>query len=287
MKTNILENKELAYTADEPAEAQYAEKIVARIYENFFGENRNMLFLILGKVGSGKSYTAMSMAEIMDPDFSIDRVVFDENEFMNLMNDNTLKPGSFILCDEIGCWFGNREYMMLTNRMISHVLQTFRYKRLGLLWTIPQRRLVDINLRSLSDMIIETLNIWRDTKTCIVKMKYSVVNPLTGHELTPFPVISREGGPPITINTCLFPHPSDDIVVQYEKKKKVAMERMYEEYRMTMVNDKFKTAGRISQNIIDGVMHDYSIGKNYEEMCRKFRITENDIQTIVREAFGR
>ena len=99
----------------------------------------------MGKVGSGKSIgVGLSLASIMDKKFNIARVVFTPDDFMKCVRSD-MPYGSFILADEIGSWMPARDYMTLANKLLSLVLQTFRYKRIGVIWTIPQNRQADIN----------------------------------------------------------------------------------------------------------------------------------------------
>jgi len=64
--------------------------------------NKNFLACCVGPPGSGKSFAMMRIAEILDPEFNIDRVVFSSEQFRQLLNSGTLKPGSFIVWDEAG-----------------------------------------------------------------------------------------------------------------------------------------------------------------------------------------
>ena len=48
--------------------------------------NKNWLCIVCGATGSGKSYTALKIAETVDPNFNIKKVVFTAKDFMNLIN---------------------------------------------------------------------------------------------------------------------------------------------------------------------------------------------------------
>lgn len=66
------------------------EKIIERIKRRLNKHNKNRFCIITGEIGSGKSYSALSLAEKIDPELSIDKVVFTVEEFMNL-NSGKLK----------------------------------------------------------------------------------------------------------------------------------------------------------------------------------------------------
>jgi type II secretory ATPase GspE/PulE/Tfp pilus assembly ATPase PilB-like protein len=49
-------------------------------------ENRNVIAIFSGDTGSGKSYGAIRLAEVIDPTFNLDRVVFTVEDFVSLIN---------------------------------------------------------------------------------------------------------------------------------------------------------------------------------------------------------
>ena len=138
-----------------------------------------------------------------------------------------LPSGSFILADEIGSWMPARDYMTLANKLLSLVLQTFRYKRIGVIWTIPQNRQADINVRTMSDVTIETLKIHRSTQRVETKFKYVELNPLSGNVLRKFPVITSEDNRKYTITKVFFGRPRKELEKLYLEKKEEHMENFY------------------------------------------------------------
>ena len=77
--------------------------------------NRNFCGIFVGRVGTGKSWSALRYAEVIDPTFNIDRVVFKISDLLNLAK--TLDPGKAIIFDEAGIDASNREsYMNKLNK---------------------------------------------------------------------------------------------------------------------------------------------------------------------------
>ena len=187
-----------------------------------------------GKPGTGKSYTALSIAWKSDPDFSVDNVCFSADDFMSLIRGK-LPEGSFIVADEIGAWMSNREYQSTSNKCLSYVLQTFRFKKFGILWTTPMGRFVDVNLRSLSDAIIETLNVDRRNRMVVTKYKNVLVNPITGDVRYPYAVHPQPGDCDYTTFLYNVGKPPDKLIREYEKKKRDSLEPMYEEWHDRMI----------------------------------------------------
>ena len=48
-------------------------------------QNRNLIGIFVGDTGSGKSLSSISLAEQIDPDFSVERIVFTVQELITLV----------------------------------------------------------------------------------------------------------------------------------------------------------------------------------------------------------
>lgn len=116
--------------------------------------NLNWMACVTGPTGSGKSCSALTIANMIDPDFSVEKVVFDVDEFLEFLEKAT--KGDVIIWDEGGVGFGSRSAMTKSNRSISEIIQTFRYRNLGLIWTTPASGFVDKSGRILFHSIFET-----------------------------------------------------------------------------------------------------------------------------------
>ena len=260
------------------SQTEYAIKLAQTIHENIFTEKRNWLALFLGRVGSGKSYSACSLAKMFDPGFNLSRVVFDEDNFMQLVRAK-LPPGSFIVADEIGSWLGSREYMTLSNRILSYVIQTFRNKRLGLIWTVPQRRQVDINLRSMSDVTFETVDIWREANRVLSKMKYTQINAMTGFEINPFPVLPVEEGT-TTISRLLIPRPGRRFEAAYEVKKTKWQDAMYEHQHEELKGMNIKPTKKKEITKKELIIKALGEGKTVNEIAKQYDTASRYVREI-------
>jgi len=68
--------------------------IIDEVTRRIHRQNKNWLAIVCGETGGGKSYSALTIAEVIDPEFSIDRVVFSAEEFMALLNSGDCTPGT-------------------------------------------------------------------------------------------------------------------------------------------------------------------------------------------------
>lgn len=134
-------------------------------------KNKNFICLISGPTGSGKSWTALSIAMQLDPTFGPERITFGLKGLMNLINqgEGNLRPGSVFIWDEFQQEGNSRSWQSLTNRLLNSLLSTFRHKRFVLLITSPFSDFIDSNARKLlhSEFLITGINY--DNKTARVQ----------------------------------------------------------------------------------------------------------------------
>jgi len=126
--------------------------------ERLFKQNRNVLIVVTGLPGSGKSYAALKIAELASNPgrFTIRNVVFSGEEFMTLLNSGTLEKGDWVVFDEAGVSLSARQWNSLTNKLLNFVLQTFRHRNIGVIFCAPDYTFVDSATRKLFHAYIET-----------------------------------------------------------------------------------------------------------------------------------
>lgn len=182
-------------------------------------KNKNFLGTITGPTGSGKSWAGLSIGEMVDPDFNVDRIIFTGRELMDLINSGKLKSGSFILWDEAGIDLSSRNWQSLTNKMLNFVLQTFRHKNLILIFTTPYHDFLDVASRKLFHAEFETSSINKTKKTCRIKPKLLQYNADLKKWYKKYLKIVKGGVGKSTIRRWDVPKPSDELIRMYEEKK--------------------------------------------------------------------
>lgn len=133
--------------AKKKAEDWFIREVNERI-----ASERNFLSIIHGATGSGKSSLGLKICETFDPTFNISRVVFDPQEVFALIDD--LPSKSWILVDEAGAILDARRFMTAVNCITSYVLETFRFKIINVIFTVPSIKMLDSNVRRLMHCMI-------------------------------------------------------------------------------------------------------------------------------------
>lgn len=200
--------------------------LVQYINDRIQNKNKNFLMLFVGAVGSGKSYAALRLAEMLDDTFDISRVCFKAKEFMDCINDLVARAekgevikGKVIIWDEFGVEHNAREFMTISNRVINYFFQTSRHLNLIVIMTVPLLSFIDSATRKLSHGIGEMVGINSQTKCASVKVKLLQTNVMTGKEYPKYLRYRRKGKTRVS-KKLKFNLPSKELRNVYEKKKK-------------------------------------------------------------------
>ena len=196
------------------------KKVIQDIRDRLFRRNKNWLSIICGETGSGKSFLGMDIASQIDPTFSIERVVFDGESLMKLLNSGTLKSGDAIIFDEAGVGMPAREWHSVSNKAIGYILQTFRHKNLAVIFTTPALSFVDSQARKLFHAYIEPIKINYQAKTVTVKWLNMSYNSRFDKTYFKYPVLS-DGDQAVRYSRLRFHKPNAQLVQDYEDAKDI------------------------------------------------------------------
>ena len=191
-------------------------------------ENRNANLVFVGDTGSGKSYSSISLAEQVDPNFSADRIVFTTRDFVTLVNSD-LPKGSVIIFDDAGLGIPAREWQRTSAKIFGKLFQGFRYKNLISMITVPDISFIERQSRMLMHLYFEA------TDTQGIMKPFHPFHPFRGDERLGFqyPRIER-GGREIQVKTTVFHLPSKNIRDAYEKKKYNYMEETNRAFQLEL-----------------------------------------------------
>jgi len=240
--------------------------IVQRIRDKLLKQNKNVLIIIVGSTGSGKSYSAIKLAESINPDFNIkDHLVFGGKDFIKLLNSGTLKKGDCIVWDECGVFLGARNWSTEENKKAVEVLQTFRHLNLCVIFTCPDVRFIDVNVRRLYHWLFETMTIDYKNSVCQLKPLQIQVNYRFGKEYYKYPRIRRHDGRIVKINRLMVSLIDEETQKKYETMKNAFTKKLnldFEEYLKTKEKKRIK---RDVMEIVDEVKD------NIDEYTRQYR----------------
>jgi len=182
-------------------------------------QNKNFVCLISGQTGSGKSWSALSCAEMLDPHFKISQVIFRGTELLSLINSGKIKRGSVIIWDEAGIDLSNRAWQSATNKLLNFLFQTFRHKGYILFFTTPYSDFVDKLTRRLFHCEIKTVSIDFKNRTTRVKPQLMQYNSRFGKFYYKYLRVNMKGGGVMPLTDWNIPAPSNELIDAYEKKK--------------------------------------------------------------------
>lgn len=198
-------------------------------------KNNNNLVAVVGKTGSGKTWCAMSICEIMAKmdgvPFDVDHIVFSLTELMELINTpGKLKRGSKIIFDEPQISISAREFQSEANKVFNFLISTFRHRNFSLFFCTPFEKLLDKSTRRLFHAKFETMSINPNTQTCRVKprfIEYSDFKEDPYRKQLLSIVKNKEGR--ATVNKVSYwdvPRPSQELIDAYEIKKRAFTDRL-------------------------------------------------------------
>lgn len=197
---------------------EQAEFFIQKYMQRRINQNKNFLGIICGTTGSGKSYSAMRLGELFDPNFNIDRVVFKTEDFMKVVNDKKLKKGSVIIFDEAGVGLPAREWYSISNKLINYILQIFRYKNVIVLFTTPSLSFVDSQARNLFHAFFQTQAIDFRHKEVLLKPLFLQTDSFKGDIYKKY-LRLYVNGKTHRLKRIRLGMPDKELIDAYEKKK--------------------------------------------------------------------
>lgn len=107
--------------------------------------DKNILGLVTGHTGRGKTCWAIKVAQALDPSFNAERIVFDYQQFRFAIENSP--EYAWIVWDEPNKGLSHRDWYLDINKAITTYLQTFRFRHKNILFALPKASLVDKSAR--------------------------------------------------------------------------------------------------------------------------------------------
>lgn len=189
-------------------------QLVYREFKKRLKENRNLVILYTGKVGGGKSYGSLSVADFLSPPtttgYNLDSLVYSIDDFIEQVK--TLPAGSVIIMDEAGITAGSRDSMSHGSKVLSKVIQSIRYLQHCSIFNLPNINFLDKSIRLMIDIVFDHEQDMRQGEF----VPYIPVLTDDGKEviLSDYTIKDR------IIKSVYFPMPKPSLIEEYETKRK-------------------------------------------------------------------
>lgn len=190
-----------------------------KIWNPIHRKNQNWMGGIVGETGRGKSWSALCLAETLDPEFSIEQVAFTPIEFLELVKSKEYGKGSFIVFDEAGVGISNRDWYSEVNKQVGFVLDTWRNQNRGAIFTLPSLGGLDKKALGRLHGYIDMKGINYDEGTSLGKYYNIVQDTWSGQIYRKFPEMREPGkGYQVEKKWIRFGRPSKELREAYEEK---------------------------------------------------------------------
>ena len=105
------------------------------------GKKKAIRLAVVGGAGLGKSYTAIHIAQILQPSFSVDQIVFSGEDYLRLQN--TLKDGQVMMMEEPTYMASARGWQSEWQQAVVRTIESSRFQNNPLLIPVVNRGLLD------------------------------------------------------------------------------------------------------------------------------------------------
>lgn len=201
--------------------------------KNRIEDNQNFIGIFTGATGSGKTYSALSVAEQIDPKFDVKRqCIFKFKQALELIRSEWFKKEldwKIIVWDEPQIEMGNRNWQSQMNKFINYLLTTFRHRNVILLFASPYKSFLDSQSMKLVHGEFKCMG-WSDkTKLSRVKPRLLQYNDdkqkIYPHKLYVHTIDDGFNA----IDTWEVLKASNLIAIEYEKLKTIFTDNLYKE----------------------------------------------------------
>jgi len=192
------------------------DKYIKKIRVRMLYQNKNWLSIICGATGSGKSYSALTLAKLIGGQVF---VVFTPIEFLRLLNSEKLSKGDVIVFDEAGVGMSSREWYSIQNKLLGTILQTFRNMNVAVIFTTPNLTFIDVQARKLFHSYFETAFLDYKKEEAHLKAFDIQVNSRMDKIYYKKPRFADDNGRVYTMSHLILDKPDEKIVAYYEEKK--------------------------------------------------------------------
>jgi len=213
-------------------------------------QNKNLLGAFVGETGSGKSYAAIRMGEVLNKNFTNEKIFLDPKKFLKYCKNKATK-GDVLIMDEAGVGLPSREWWSESNKVFNYVTQTFRKENLIVLFTLPHLGKMDKQSRNLLHVVFPMV---KQGKAKTIQMRS---DPIDGNTWPRYMKLKGE-----KYKYAHFSLPKNkELLKNYEKRKDRLVDELYDKAIQGFDEEKNKPKTvrlrKLGDKILNNGVNDY------------------------------
>lgn len=228
--------------------------------------NQNFLCVITGGTGSGKSYSALALALKVHEVHNIThkpQIIYDVEDLLRIIGEllkepkpTYYKPGLCLILDESGLTANSRNFMTKFNKVLSMIVQSFRFMNLVVFFCLPDISFIDIHLRKMFHAHFITNRIDKRRQICYLKPYRLETDQFKG-ELKHRPFKDQIGEDHFIIREFGVIKPPKELLEDYERCKKEYMAKFYNQLQqdITGISPKQQQLSKKAKDTNDNTDH--------------------------------
>lgn len=252
-----------------------ARIIKTKIWRRMNIENQHFMGCIVGREGTGKSHSGLTLCSAVDRGFSADDVFFQPEELLQAFDSSEYGQGDMIMLDEAGVGLGNRSWYDKEQILLNQTLQTVRDDNMGVIFTLPRLEELDKQTIGRLHAFIEMMNVYPDRGYGMSKWK-NIQMTRDGRDGTfkPYPQMSVNGVDK-RITRFKIRAPPESLVSEYEQSKESFKDQLYQEAIAAYDDD--EGSGKGPQEIADEIIDNDASGLLSEHSQRGTQYLDKDM----------
>lgn len=257
---------------------------------NRIKKNKNVLIIVNGPTGGGKSYSCISLANDLAKELGTNFTVKDNLafKFPDLLEKMKLKqntaPGTCFVFEEVGAFGGGasaREWQSKSNKFFFSFMQTSRHRNQILFMNCPNFAFLEKGARLLVHMQLECKGIDHKKKVAYLKPFRVQVNSRTGQFYFKYLRVGYEGKT-IKFNELAVKHPGKEIAAEYEKYKTKFTDELNES--IVAKEEKKKEQSKVNETRLKELLEQ---GMRKYEIAERLGVCRQTIYAHVRKMKGK
>jgi hypothetical protein len=209
---------------------EFSARIVRqKIWKRLNVKNQHFMGAVVGREGTGKSHSALTISKAVDPSFTADDVFFKPESLLEAFDSDEYGQGNMIVLDEAGVGLGNRSWYEKEQILLNQTLQTVRDDNMGVLICLPRLEELDSQTIGRLHALNELLEVHPDEGYAVAKWKnISMTRDGAGKTYKKYPRM-RVNGVKKRISRFGITAPDEELVEAYEERKEAFKDELYEE----------------------------------------------------------